>query len=151
MDRCYRLTPHNPSPVLAVVPLFNSWWKRWLLVNAHYSKAAFSPEWMAFRPCNRFRNSGDKRLYASVWEAKSVSPPETGPSSKYKNVVPGGCCSYVTSECQVTEFVRSSKKSLAVVSPAPRWTRWISGNPWGAPDVGWMWCRPKYPPKSSAS
>ena len=58
------------------------------------------PECAALRPRSCSRNSGERRWYVAV-----------GQSRMYKNVVPGDCCSYVTSECHITEFVPRSRKS----------------------------------------
>jgi hypothetical protein len=52
-------------------------------------------------------NLAYRRISFTSRFANNVSPPAAGPSRRYKKVVPGGCSSYDTSECQVILFVRS--------------------------------------------
>lgn len=137
MDGRYRLATYKTASISAVVGLLDGWDSINMSASDH-DRYFRSPEWTTLSPCRRFWNSGESLLYAAAWLANNVSPPAAGPSSSSKNVVPGGCFSYVTSECHVMEFVLSTKKSRALVSSDPRWTRWTSGYPSGAPEVGWM-------------
>lgn len=114
--------------------------------------ACSKPEWTAFKPCSLSFSGSDRRLYASTWFANKVSPPTSGVSKMYKNVIPGVCASYETSECQLTVLLRLAKNESNSLPVAPyRWTMCSSGKPSGLPLVGWMWWRPKYPPKPRAS
>src|SRR3569833_2465651 len=109
------------------------------------------PEWTACSPCRRCWNSGLSLLYASTALANRVSPPVSGLSRMYRKVVPGGCASYETSECQATGLVQVSKYWAARGAAAARGAGGGAGGPAGGPGGGGGGGRPGGRPGGGAA